>query len=311
MNTVLDSALWSGSAHPALAQRIASYLNCPLWPVPIQQFVDSETAIQIPHTLKTGTLTIVQSLCTPVNHHLMELLLMVDAAHQTGCKHISLVIPYLAYARQDNSAKLVADLLATRPIDRIITLDLHHAALEKFFSTPLKHLHSTQLFADNIQKKMADCTQPSKPLIVSPDLGGVQRAQKLATILNAHFMTIDKKSRRLTIKEALGKNLSTRDAIENGCCIIVDDIADSGKTLCDATRFLKEYGASTVFAYATHAVLSNNALELLLNSDLNKLVLSDSIPLSLRHQKYLDSNPHHAKKLEVLNLANLFAQAIL
>jgi ribose-phosphate pyrophosphokinase len=313
MNTVLDSALWSGSAHPALAQRIAAYLDCPLWPLPIQQFSDGETAIQIPHTFKTRTLTIVQSLCAPVNHHLMELLLMVDAAHQIGCEHLSVLIPYFAYARQDSPAKLVADLLAIRPIDRIITLDLHHRALEKCFSIPLKHLQSTGLFADAIQKKQTlDGTQHSKPLIVSPDVGAAHRAQKLAAVLNTHFIVIDKKAPELCMKAVSETHFFSKDAIKNRCCIMIDDIVDSGKTLCDAARFLKEQGASTVFAYTTHAVLSNHALETVLAfKALDHLMVSDSIPLSFSNQRFLEDHPQQAKKLEIVSVARLLADTLM
>ncbi len=299
---MLDNALWSGNAHPALAARIASCLDYPLWPIPVRQFPDSETAIEIPKMLKAPhRLVIVQSLCAPVNHHLMELLLMIDAAHRTGCKHITVLIPYFAYAREDNSAKLIADLLAMRPIDCIITLDLHHSALENFFSISLKHIHSTSLFAEDIQKKLIiDYTQGSKPLIVSPDAGGAHRAQKLASSLNADFIALDKK--------ALKNDAIT--SIKNRFCIIVDDMTDTGKTLCNATCFLKQQGSGPVLSYATHAVLSNNALEILLDSNLDKLILTNTIPLSLANQQHLNSNPDHAKKLEILSVITLLAEAI-
>ncbi len=298
---MLDSALWSGNAHPALAKRMASYLGCPLWPVPVQSFADGETAIQIPHPLKTRSLVIAQSLCAPVNHHLMELLLMVDAAHQTGCKSISIVIPYCAYARQDRhnpdfytplAAKLVADLLGTRNIDRIITLDLHSALSETFFSMPLTHVYSTTLLAENIQQK--------NPLIVSPDLGGSERAQRLAFTLKTDYIVLDKK---------VLKN-NTLHTIKNRPCIIVDDIVDSGKTLCNATHLLKKQGAYSVFAYATHAVLSNHALENLLHSDIDKILLTDTLPLSLLNQQYLNNNPTKASKLNILSVTPLLTKAI-
>ena len=277
-------------------------LNAPLWPVPVQAFADGETAIQIPPSLKTGTLRIVQSLCKPVNHHLMELLMMIDAAHQAGCKHMTLAIPYFAYARQDSSAKLVADLLAIRPIDRIITLDLHHAGLENVFSMPVTHLDSTPLFAEDIQKKPStDCTQGLKPLIVSPDVGGAHRAQKLASSLKTDFIVLDRKA----LKNHAISNISNR------FCIIVDDIVDTGKTACNATHFLKQQGAGPFFAYATHAVLSNNALEILLDSDIDKLILTDTILLSLVNQQHLNEKSNHTKKLEILSVAALFAEAIL
>lgn len=293
MNAVLDSALWSGNAHPALAKRMASYGGCPLWPVPVQSFPDGETAIQIPHTLQTRSLVIVQSLCAPVNHHLMELLLMVDAAHQTGCEPISIVIPYFAYARQDRhdpdfytplAAKLVADLLGTRNIDRIITVDLHSALSETFFSMPLTHVYSTTLFAENIQQK--------DPLIVSPDLGGSERAQRLASTLKTDYIVLDKK----------GLKNNTLHTIKNRLCIIVDDIVDSGKTLCNAAHFLKQQGAHSVLAYATHAVLSHHALENLLDSDIDKLTLTDTLPLSLLNQQYLNNNPIKSAKINILSV---------
>ncbi len=234
----------------------------------------------------------------------MELLMMMDAAHNAGCKQITVVIPYFAYAREDRSAQLIADLLAIRPIDRMITLDLHHSGLENIFSKSLKIalecLQSTTLFAEAIQKNRAlYANSPLKPLIVSPDLGGAYRAQKLAEFLKTDFIVLDKKTNTLCI------------SAHERFCIIIDDIVDSGKTVFNAARFLKQKSASHVIAYATHAVLSNDALKILLAlTELDKLILTDSIPLSTRHQSYLKDNPHHAEKLEFLSVAALLAQSI-
>ena len=301
MNPVLDNALWSGNAHPALAARIAAYLDYPLWAVPVESFADSETRIQIPHPLKSAKLTIVQSLAAPVNQHLMELLLMVDAAHRAGCVSITVLMPYCAYARQDKSdplfhsplaAQIVAQLLATRPIDRLISLDLHSKAFETFYTLPFESLSSTALFA-------ADLKHLRQPLIVSPDRGGSLRAQALARALATDWLVLDKQQEEPTL---YAYSLEKKPWLQDRHCIVVDDIIDTGKTLRASARFLRKHRASRVHAYVTHAVGSDSAQQNLDYADLDAITVTDSLPERLD----LKNKPFY-----ILSMAPLLAQALL
>ena len=292
----------SGTSNPRLSKEISKKLKLKLINTNIKRFADGEIYIEINENIRGNSVFVIQSTSTPANDNIMELLLCIDALRRSSAKNITAVIPYFGYARQDRkvaprtsiSAKVVSNLITNAGASRIVTVDLHAGQIQGFFDIPVDNLFTTPMFARYIKKKFK-----TKNLVcVSPDVGGVQRTRGLATKIKADLAIIDKrrpepgKSQVMNIiGDVKGKN-----------CIIVDDIIDSGGTIINAVEALKKAGAIDVYVFITHAVLSNNAAELIKKSKIKKLIITDTIDNSLKVK--------NNSKIEVISIAPLMAEAI-
>lgn len=273
--------LFTGNANPALAHKISDKLKFPLGEANISHFSDGETRIEILENVRGQDVFIIQSTSAPTNNNLMELLLMSDALRRASASRITAVIPYFAYARQDKrlpsarvpiGAKVVADLIATVGIDRLITVDLHSEPVQGFFSIPVDNVNASKAFLEDIEHK-----QYKDVMVVSPDIGGVIRARTFAERLNnADLAIIDK--RRPQPNESQVMNII--GDVKNRFCVILDDMIDTAGTLCLAAEALKKQGAKKIVAYCTHPVLSGSAIEAIEQSPLEEVVVTDTIPLN-------------------------------
>ena len=299
-----DIKLFAGNATPELAKKISERLYISLGDATVGRFSDGEIQVQINENVRGADVFIIQSTCAPTNDNLMELIVMVDALRRASAGRITAVIPYFGYARQDRrvrsarvpiTAKVVADLLSTVGIDRVLTCDLHAEQIQGFFDVPVDNAFGSPVLIDDILKK----TDLVNPIVVSPDIGGVVRARAVAKLLNDTDMAIiDKRRPRANVAQVMHiiGDVADRD------CIPVDDMIDTGGTLCKAAEALKERGARRVFAYATHPVFSGKAAENLASDALDEIVVTDTIPLS----------PQIAAlgKVRVLTLSSMLAEAI-
>ena len=294
--------LLSGNSNKPLSKNIAKYLKSKLVNSSIRKFADGEIYVEINENIRGNSIFIIQSVSSPANDNLMELLLCIDALKRSSAKNITAVIPYFGYARQDRkvvprtsiSAKVVANLISNTGASRVVTVDLHAGQIQGFFDMPVDNLFTTPLFARYIKKKLK-----SKNLIcVSPDVGGVQRTRGLATKISADLAIIDKR------RPAPGKSqvMNIIGDVKNKTCIIVDDIIDSGGTIVNAVQELKKNGALDVYVFITHGVLSGNAIEKIKKSKIKKLIITDTIDNSKR----IKNN----SKIEVLSISSLMAEAI-
>lgn len=295
--------LFSGNATPLLAQEVADQLQLSLGNAKVVRFSDDETRVEILENVRGQDTFILQSTCKPTNDHLMELLLMTDALRRASAGRITAVIPYFGYARQDKrilsarvpiSAKVVADLLATVHINRVLTVDLHAEQIQGFFSMPVDNVYGSKVLLQDILEQ-----HYIKPMIVSPDVGGVIRARAFAKRLNhAELAIIDK--RRPHPNEAQVMNII--GDVKDRICIIVDDMVDTAGTLCKAAHALKKAQAKKVVAYCTHPVLSGKAIENIDASDLDEVVVTNTIPL--------DETAKLSKKIRQLSIAPMLAEVI-
>lgn len=295
--------IFSGNANPQLAARVAEHLNLPMGRAIVGRFSDGETLVEILENVRGHESFIIQPTCAPTNDNLMELLIMADALRRSSASSITAVVPYFGYGRQDRrvrsarvpiTAKVVADMMSTVGITRIVTIDLHADQIQGFFSIPVDNIYATPVLLEDIRQR----NHPS-PMIISPDVGGVQRARATAKRLNdCDLAIIDKRRPRPNEAEVMNiiGDVANRD------CIIVDDMVDTGGTLYQAAKVLKEKGASTVMAYCTHAILSGKAVSNLAESVLDELVITDTIPLAPAAQ----SNP----KIRQLSISGLLAETI-
>ncbi len=274
-----DLMLFSGNANHQLAEAIADKLGVPLGKAVVDHFSDGETRVEILENVRGRDVFIVQSTCPPANDNLMELLVLADALRRASAARITAVIPYFGYARQDRrvksmrvpiTAKLVADMLMTAGVDRVLTVDIHAEQIQGFFHIPVDNVYGTPVLMDHITSQGTD-----NLVVVSPDIGGVVRARAVAKLLGCDLAIIDK--RRPKANEAQVMHIIGE--VEGRRCILVDDIVDTAGTLCKAAAALKERGAQSVSAYCVHAVLSGNAIENIRHSELEALVVTDSIPL--------------------------------
>ncbi len=295
--------LFAGPASKDLGSQIARYLNEPLGYIQVGAFSDGETSIEVSQNIRGMDVFLVQSTYQPGNEHLMQLLLMADACKRASANSVSAVIPYFGYSRQDRrprntrgpvSAKLVADLIETADIKRLITVDLHADQIEGFFSIPVDNIYSSTIL-------MSDMWRQGYPdqVIVSPDVGGVQRARAIARRLgNASLAIIDKR------REAANKSevMNIIGDVDQKTAIIFDDMVDTAGTLCNAAAALKEKGAIKTVAYAAHPVLSGPAIERIADSELDELVVTDTIPLT---QEAKDIG-----KIRQLSIAELLGETI-
>lgn len=294
--------LISGNSNLPLAQAMAEYLNIPLMDAIIHRFPDSEIRIEINENVRGEDVFLVQSTSNPANDHIMELLITLDALKRASAKRVTAVMPYYGYARQDRkpgprtpiSAKLIANVIASAGADRVLTLDLHAGQIQGFFDIPLDHLFATPVITNDIRAHY----DTSNLVIVSPDAGGVARARILAKRLEADLAIVDKRREKASVSEVMHVigNVDGRD------CILFDDIADSGGTLCNAAASLKEQGANSVSAYITHGVLSGKAVERVTGSVMDELVITDSI-------KERD-DVRAAHNIRVITIAPLLAEAV-
>ncbi len=276
--------LFSGTANPEFAKKVGKYLNMEVGGATIRKFSDGEISVQIHESVRGQDVFIVQPTCAPANEHLMELLIMIDALKRSSAKSISAVMPYYGYARQDRkaaprvpiSAKLVADMLETAGIDRMITIDLHAAQIQGFFDIPVDNLYGSVLFVDYIRTKKL-----KNPIIASPDIGGVARARSYANKLGYDLIIVDKKREKANESEVMNiiGDVNGKDVI------LVDDMVDTAGTLVKAAQVLKDKGATSVMACTTHGVLSGPAYDRINNGVLDELVVSDTIPLKNQSDK--------------------------
>ncbi len=294
--------LISGNSNVPLAQAMADQLNLTLMDASIHRFPDSEIRIEVNENVRGEDVFLLQSTSNPANENIMELLITLDALKRASARRVTAVIPYFGYARQDRkpgprtpiSAKLIANVITSAGADRVLTLDLHAAQIQGFFDIPLDHLYASPVMVNDIRNHY----DSSNLMIVSPDAGGVARARSMAKRINADLAIIDKRRERASISEVMNVigNVEGRD------CILIDDIVDSGGTLCNAANALKEKGARNVSAYITHGVLSGKAVELITNSALKELVTTDSIRPT---KEVLD-----AHNIRIVTIATLLAKAV-
>ena len=272
--------VFSGNAHPKLAQDIVDYLNIPLGKALISQFSDGEVQVEIQENVRGKDVFVVQPTCMPTNDNIMELLIMVDALKRSSADRITTVIPYFGYSRQDRrvrsirvpiSAKVIANLLSSVGADRVLTVDLHADQIQGFFDIPVDNIYASPVLLSDVYKR-----KHPNLIVVSPDVGGVVRARALAKRLDdADLAIIDKRRPQTNQSEVM----HIIGEVEGRACFIIDDLVDTAGTLCQAAIALKEHGAESVQAYATHPVLSGKAIENLANSKLDELVVTDTIPL--------------------------------
>ncbi|MBA2648773.1 MAG: ribose-phosphate pyrophosphokinase [Legionella sp.] len=295
--------IFTGNSNPELAVKISSYLNIPIGKATVGTFSDGETLVEILENVRGNDVFVLQSTCAPTNNNLMELLTMADALRRSSAARITAVVPYFGYARQDRrvrsarvpiTAKVVADMMASVGISRMLTVDLHADQIQGFFYMPVDNVYSTPILYEDILNQNLD-----KLMVVSPDVGGVVRARAMAKRLNdAELSIIDKRRsgpNKTEVMHIIG------DPTDNHC-IIIDDIVDTAGTMCTAAHELKKSGAKSVRAYITHPVLSGAAVENIQHSVLDEIVVTDTIPLSLEAQA--------CKKIRVVSLAAMLAQAI-
>lgn len=271
--------VFTGNANPALAEQVVKHLNIPLGKSVIGRFSDGEVSVEIQENVRSKDIFVLQPTCAPTNDNLMELMIMVDALKRASAGRITAAIPYFGYARQDRrprsarvaiSAKVVANMLQSVGVDRVLTMDLHADQIQGFFDIPVDNIYGSQvLLTDLIAKNLDDL------LVVSPDVGGVVRARALAKKLDTDLAIIDKRRPKANVSEVM----NIIGEVDGRNCVIMDDMVDTAGTLCKAAQVLKERGAKQVYAYCTHPVLSGGAVERINASALDELVVTDTIPL--------------------------------
>ncbi len=272
--------VFTGSAHLALAQMVVDRLGVPLGKAKVSTFSDGECAIELLEDVRGKDVFIIQPTCAPTNTNLMELILMADAMRRASAARVTAVVPYFGYARQDRrprsarvpiSARVVANMMARSGIDRVLTVDLHAEQIQGFFDIPVDNVFGSPVLLDEITNQNYD-----NPLVVSPDVGGVVRARAVAKQLNTDLAIIDKRREKTNESQVM----HIIGDVTDRTCILVDDMCDTAGTLCKAADALKANGAKRVIAYATHPVLSGPAIDNIINSSLDELVVTDTIPLS-------------------------------
>lgn len=295
--------VFTGNANPALARNVASRLSLSLGRADVGRFSDGEIAVELNENVRGKDVFVLQSTCAPTNDNLMELLVMIDALRRASAGRITAVVPYFGYARQDRrvrssrvpiSAKVVADMMVTVGVTRVLTVDLHAEQIQGFFACPVDNIYASPVLNDDIQT-----CHYSNVMVVSPDIGGVVRARAIAKQLDdAELAIIDKRRPKANETEVMNIIGSVADRV----CLLVDDLVDTAGTLCNAANALKERGATRVVAYCTHAVLSGKALDNVRRSRLDELVVTDTIPLSQEAQAI--------DKVRQLTIAGLLAESI-
>jgi ribose-phosphate pyrophosphokinase len=304
MQRVRDWVILSGNANPELAKKISQRLNRPLGVMESRRFSDGEIFVEIKENVRGRAVYIIQSTCAPANDTLMEILIIIDALKRASAKEINVVIPYYGYARQDRkvsprtpiSAKLTADLLTTAGADRIVSVDLHAGQIQGFFNIPFDNLFAMPVIQKHIEQTVVKAGE--EIVIVSPDAGGVERARALAKRLNATVAIIDKRRTGPNVAKAM----NIIGDVEGKTAIILDDMIDTAGTLTEAVNAVMDHKALRVIAAATHGVLSGPAVERISQSRIERVIITDTIPLSEEAKK--------CEKIEQLSVAPLLAEAI-
>ncbi len=298
-----DFMVFSGNANPALASDIAKHLGTSLGSASVGRFSDGEVTVEINQNVRARDVFVVQSTCAPTNENLMELLIMVDALKRASAERISAVIPYFGYARQDRrprssrvpiSAKVVANLLQTVGVARVLTMDLHADQIQGFFDIPVDNIYASPVLLSDLKLKNYDDL-----LVVSPDVGGVVRARAIAKQMDCDLAIIDKRRPKANVSEVM----HVIGDIDGRNCVIMDDMIDTAGTLVKAAEVLKDKGAKKVYAYCTHPIFSGPAIERIAQGNaLDEVVVTNTIPLS--------SNALECKKIRQISVANLIAETI-
>ncbi len=296
--------LFTGNANSALANAVAKELSLPLGKAFVGRFSDGEIQVEIQENVRGKNVVVIQSTCAPTNDNLMELMIMIDALKRASASRITAVIPYFGYARQDRrprsarvaiSARIIANMLqSVAGIERVLTMDLHADQIQGFFDIPVDNIYASPVLLADLQRKKGDDL-----LVVSPDIGGVVRARAMAKQLDCDLAIIDKRRPKANVSEVM----HLIGEVEGRHCVIMDDIIDTGGTLCKAAEALKERGAKGVTAYCTHAVLSGGAVARIAASELDEVVVTDTIPLTEEGLK--------VKKIRQLSVAPLLAETLL
>ncbi|MEW6312890.1 MAG: ribose-phosphate pyrophosphokinase [Pseudomonadota bacterium] len=294
--------VFTGNANPRLAEDVVKYLNIGLGKATVGRFSDGEVMVEILDNVRGHDVFVLQSTCTPTNDNLMEVLVMVDALKRASAGRITAAIPYFGYARQDRrprsarvaiTAKVVANMLTSVGVDRLLTMDLHSDQIQGFFDIPVDNIYSTPILLGDVRKH----AYPNL-LVVSPDVGGVVRARAVAKLLESDLAIIDKRRPKpnvATVMNVIGD-------VSGRTCVIMDDMVDTANTLCEAAKALKEHGAEKVIAYCTHPVLSGNAVARIDVSALDELVVTDTIPLS--------EAARASRRIRVLSVAALLGETV-
>ncbi len=293
--------IFTGNSHPALAKEISDYIGVPLGKAICGRFNNGEIQVMINESVRGKDCFIIQPTGAPVNDNLMEMLIMIDALKRASARHITCVVPYYGYARQDRktrgrepiSSKLVADLMSAAGATRVVTMDLHAGQIQGFFNVPVDHLMSASLLAEYVKSKNLE-----NLTIVSPDLGGVTRARELADRVGAPIAIIEKRRP----EPGVAKVMNIIGDVKDRNCFIIDDIVDTAGSLCEGAKALAEYGARGVYAAVCHPVLTDPATERIKASNINELIVTNSLPIE--KEKMQD-------KLTVLSIAPLLGEAIL
>jgi len=293
--------VFAGNSNLPLAREICAQLEVPLGTATVRTFSDGEIMVEIGENVRGRDVFIIQSTCAPANHNLMEMLVMTDALKRASAARITAVIPYFGYARQDRkvaprtpiTSKLIADLIATAGMDRVLTMDLHAGQIQGFFNIPVDHLYGAPVMLKELKGRFSE-----RVVVVSPDAGGTERARAFAKRLNAGLAIIDKRRSSPNVSEVM----HIIGEVENQVCVIVDDMIDTGGTLCQAAKALIDQGAKKVLACASHAVLSGPALDRINESQLEEVLVTDSIPVGDKTER--------CPKLKVLSIGALLAEAI-
>ena len=302
MVDIKSSMIFSGNANKALAKSVAKNLGITLGKASVKTFSDGEISVEIDENVRGQDIYIIQPLCDPVNNNLMELLIMVDALKRSSVDRISVVLPYFGYSRQDRrarsarvpiTAKVVANMLTSMGVERLLTIDLHADQIQGFFDIPVDNIYATPLFLADIHKQNYKDT-----IIVSPDVGGVVRARALAKQLNSDLAIVDKRRPEANVSQVV----QIIGDVKGKCCIIVDDICDTAGTLCHAADALKEQGASSVFAYITHPIFSGKADKNISSSSIDGIIVTDTISLS---KKIIDTG-----KIRQITVAQMLAETL-
>lgn len=293
--------IFSGHANPVLAEQIATYLEVPLGRAKVSQFSDGEVFAEVRENVRGVDCYVVQPTCAPVNDHLMQLLVMIDALKRASAGSITAVMPYYGYARQDRkvaprtpiTAKLVADLLQSAGASRVVSMDLHAGQIQGFFNIPFDHLYAMPVFLEYLRPRLE-----TGSVCVSPDAGGVERARAYAKRLGSELAIIDKRRHAANVSEVM----NIVGAVEGRDCVIVDDMIDTAGTLTNAAKALVDRGAKRVFACATHGVLSGPAVDRIRDSVIEEVIITDTIPLR--------ADAKGVEKFKVLSCSRLLGEAI-
>ena len=294
--------VFTGNANPTLAKKVTDHLNIKLGKANVGKFCDGETMVELLENVRGKDVFILQSTSMPTNDHLMEIMVMVDALKRSSAGRITAAIPYLGYSRQDRrprsarvaiTAKVVANMLSSAGVDRLLTMDLHSDQIQGFFDIPVDNIYATPVLLDDLA-----VNKPENLVIVSPDVGGVVRARAWSKILGSDLAIIDKRRPKPNVSEVM----NIIGDVEGRSCVIVDDIVDTADTLTKAALALKNKGALEVKAFITHPILSGNAIENINGSELDEIVVTDTITLSENSQK--------CEKVRQISVASLLAETI-